>query len=133
MSSPSYTYAIAPGDTITVVFDGTTADLTCDYQRLADNGNTVIVTTPPDASPETAVVNYIDDFQYFYKGIGPAQINLGAGEVVEVVISVRANNGTVTNSITGTIVAVDYDLGILEIDDGTDVHVVRNWLYFTRL
>ena len=65
MSSPTYQYAIAPGDPITVVFE-TTADLLCDFQRLADNGGTIIATAP-QGGPVTATI-YIDDFQYFYKG-----------------------------------------------------------------
>jgi hypothetical protein len=133
MSSPTYVYAIAPGDPITVVFDGTTPDLACDYQRLADNGNTVIVTTPVGALPENAVVNYIDDFQYFYKGSPPAQINVEPGDPVEVVITIRENNGNVTNSITGTIVAVNRDLGLIEVDDGLNLQVIRDWKYITKL
>jgi hypothetical protein len=67
MSSPSYEYAIAPGDTITVVFEGTTPDLICDYQRIVGAGRTFIATSPA-GGPYTSTI-YVDDFQYFYKGI----------------------------------------------------------------
>lgn len=66
MSSPSYEYAIAPGDTITVVFEGVTSDLVCDYQRLVGQGRTFIASSPA-GGPYTATI-YVDDFQYFYKG-----------------------------------------------------------------
>ncbi len=66
MSSPSYEYAIAPGDTITVVFEGVTPDLVCDYQRLVGQGRTFIASSPA-GGPYTATI-YVDDFQYFYKG-----------------------------------------------------------------
>ncbi len=134
-SSPTYYAAIAPGDNIVVVFDGTTPDLACTYQRLSDNGNTVIATTPPGAlvTDPNVVVNYIDDFQYFYKGAPPAQVDVEPGDPVEVVITIRENNGNVTNSITGTVAAVNIDLGIVEVDDGVNLQVIRDWKYITKL
>jgi len=65
-SSASFEYAIAPGDTITVVFEGTTPDLVCDYQRITAGGKTFIASAPA-GGPYTATL-YVDDFQYFYKG-----------------------------------------------------------------
>lgn len=119
----NYNYSIAPGDAITVVFDGTTPDLECVYQRLADQGNTIIATVG-------ANVQYIDDFQYFYKGVAAARISLiAAVDSFRVVFSTSP-----LRVLEGTLVAANRDLGWIEIQDSAgDNHICTNFLYATRI
>jgi hypothetical protein len=121
----NYSAAIAPGDTITIVFDGATSDLVCKYQRLADNGNTVICTLPTTDDPVTTTL-YVDDFQYLYEGTPPvpptASIEALTGSNVTVQFSNLENE-----DLTGTLVASDADTGIVVVNDGANDYICKDY------
>lgn len=129
MSSPTFRYAIDPRTDIVVVFEGTTPDLNCRFQRFIANGETIVVTTPQgEDNPDLQTIHYIEDFQYLYEGTFVNQVDVAniIGETVEVRFTFSPGAG---ETLTGVLEAMTPE-GILRVNVGGDTHIIKDYHYF---